>query len=184
MYQMNAFKQESVLSDMNVELPRSLLKVTYSDGDIITGKAKAPTLVKDQPTLKWDADPNEFYTVLFNDLDVPSRATPSMREFHHWCVVNVPGCDVDKGDVLTEFVGSGPAQGSGLHRYVFLVYKQEGKISCDEKKLTNNSGAGRVKYSVAAFAQKYNLGNPVAGNFYQAEYDDYVPILYKQLGMG
>ena len=31
------------------------------------------------------------------------------------------------------------------------------------------------------FAQKYALGNPVSGNFYLAEWDDYVPTLYKQL---
>lgn len=31
------------------------------------------------------------------------------------------------------------------------------------------------------FAKKYNLGNPIAGNFYQAQYDDYVPILHAQL---
>jgi hypothetical protein len=28
---------------------------------------------------------------------------------------------------------------------------------------------------------KYNLGNPVAGNFYLAEWDDYVPKLYQKL---
>lgn len=44
------------------------------------------------------------------------------------------------------------------------------------------SGDGRGQFSIRKFAAKYNLGQPVAGNFYQAEWDDYVPILYKQLG--
>lgn len=44
------------------------------------------------------------------------------------------------------------------------------------------SGDGRGKKSVKEFAQKHELGDPVAGNFFQAKYDDYVPILYKQLG--
>lgn len=44
------------------------------------------------------------------------------------------------------------------------------------------SAEKREKFSIAKFALKYNLGNPVAGNFYQAQYDDYVPLLYKQLG--
>ena len=30
-------------------------------------------------------------------------------------------------------------------------------------------------------AAKYDLGNPVAGNLFQAEWDDYVPKLYKKL---
>lgn len=44
------------------------------------------------------------------------------------------------------------------------------------------SAEKREKFSIAKFAVKYDLGNPVAGNFYQAQYDDYVPLLYKQLG--
>lgn len=31
-----------------------------------------------------------------------------------------------------------------------------------------------MKTSTRDFAVKYNLGNPIAGNFYQAQYDDYV----------
>lgn len=69
-----------------------------------------------------------------------------------------------------------------MHRYVFLVYKQSGKLEFEEQRLTNTSGDHRGKFSIAKFAKKYNLGNPVAGNFYQAKWDDYVPILYKQLG--
>lgn len=48
-------------------------------------------------------------------------------------------------------------------------------------KLHFRSAANREKTSAAAFAQKYNLGNPQFGNFYQAEYDSYVDILYEQL---
>lgn len=70
---------------------------------------------------------------------------------------------------------------SGLHRYVFLIYKQSGKLTFDEPRLTNRSGDNRGKFSISNFAKKYNLGNPVAGNFYQAQWDDYVPKLYEQL---
>lgn len=65
---------------------------------------------------------------------------------------------------------------------MFLVYEQPGLITPDEKKLTNRSAEGRAKFSIEAFAKKYGIGVPVAANFYQAAYDDYVPELYKQLG--
>ncbi|GLH03134.1 Putative phosphatidylethanolamine-binding protein [Gryllus bimaculatus] len=55
------------------------------------------------------------------DPDAPSRATPTNREFLHWLVGNVPGGDVARGEVLAEYVGSGPPLGTGLHRYVLLV---------------------------------------------------------------
>lgn len=97
-------------------------------------------------------------------------------------VGNIPGNNVSQGETLSAYVGSGPPEGTGLHRYVFLVYKQNAKLNFDEPRLTNTSGDNRGCFSIAKFAEKHNLGNPVAGNFYQAEWDDYVPLLYKQLG--
>lgn len=47
-----------------------------------------------------------------SDPDPPSRANPKFREWRHWCVVNIPGADVSKGDVLCEYVGSGPPKGT------------------------------------------------------------------------
>lgn len=71
---------------------------------------------------------------------------------------------------------------SGLHRYVFLVYKQSGKQDfVDVQRLTNRSGDNRGCFSIRSFAKKHNLGEPIAANCYQAEWDDYVPKLYEQL---
>lgn len=89
---------------------------------------------------------------------------------------------MNSGEVLSAYVGSGPPIGTGLHRYVFLIFKQPGKLTFDEPRLTNVSADNRGCFKIQKFAEKYNLGDPLYGNFYQAEYDDYVPILYKQLG--
>lgn len=43
------------------------------------------------------------------------------------------------------------------------------------------TAAGRPKFSAKKFAEKYNL-SLLAGNFYQAQYDDYVPTVHAQLG--
>jgi phosphatidylethanolamine-binding protein (PEBP) family uncharacterized protein len=138
--------------------------------------------VKDIPNISWTAESNSFYTLCMTDPDAPSRETPTYREWHHFLVGNIPGAEVAKGETLSAYVGSGPPEGTGLHRYVFLVYKQNGKLTFDEPRLTNTSADGRGCFSIKKFADKYNLGNPVAGNFYQAQWDDYVPELYKQLG--
>lgn len=147
------------------------------------GNVLTPTQVKDIPVeVSWPAEPSSLYTLCMTDPDAPSRLAPKFREWHHWLVVNIPGSSVAKGTTLSEYVGSGPPKGTGLHRYVFLVYKQPAALSPDEKRLTNRSGDGRGCFSIRNFAKKYNLGAPVAGNFYQAEWDDYVPKLYEQLG--
>ncbi len=55
--------------------------------------------MKNQPSVKWEADPNSFYTLLMTDPDAPSRAQPEFREWHHWLVVNIPGNNISEGDV-------------------------------------------------------------------------------------
>ena len=43
------------------------------------------------------------------------------------------------------------------------------------------STQGRASTKAADFTAKYNLGQPVAANMFQAEHDDYVPKLYEKL---
>ncbi|XP_066598716.1 protein D2-like isoform X2 [Prorops nasuta] len=177
-----ALKTHEVIPDVIDEIPASVLDVTYSGNlTVEIGKELTPTQVKDPPNVKWDADANTFYTLCMTDPDAPSRKEPKFREWHHWLVGNIPGSDILKGDVLSAYIGSGPPEGSGLHRYVFILYKQPKKLNFDEKRLTNRSSANRAQFSIRKFAAKHNLGNPIAGNMYQAQFDSYVPKLYAQL---
>ncbi|XP_016970322.2 protein D3 [Drosophila rhopaloa] len=176
------FITHQVVPDVIPEPPNQLLKVTYSNNLVAKdGVELTPTQVKDQPTVEWDAQPGEFYTLIMTDPDAPSRAEPKFREFKHWVLVNIAGNDLASGEAIAEYIGSGPPQGTGLHRYVFLLYKQSGKLEFDEERVSNKSRKDRPKFNAAKFAKKHQLGNPIAGTFYQAQYDDYVPKLHQQL---
>ena len=50
---------------------------------------------------------------VFQDPDAPSRRDPKFREWHHWLVGNIPGDKINEGEVLSEYVGSGPPKGTG-----------------------------------------------------------------------
>lgn len=177
-----SFAKHEVVPDVIACAPSELLSVRYPSGvEVSEGNVLTPTQVQCEPTLSWNADAAAYYTVCMTDPDAPSRKEATYREWHHWLVGNVPGSDIAKGEVLSAYVGSGPPPGTGLHRYVFLIFKQQGKLNFDEPRLPNDDGDGRGCFKIAAFAKKYNLGDPQAGNFYQAEYDDYVPKLYEQL---
>jgi len=179
------FKKHAIVPDVITKPPEKRLKIVFENGvEANLGNILTPTQVKNPPkTISFEADSNSLYTLVKTDPDAPSRNDPKFREWHHWLVVNIPGNDVNKGEILSAYIGSGPPQGSGLHRYVYLIYKQQGKINdAEHGNLPNTSGENRGKWKVSKFAQKHNLGDPVAGNFFQAEWDDYVPKLYKQLG--
>ena len=70
---------------------------------------------------------------------------------------------------------------SGLHGYCLFVFKQPGKIKVDMKKIEKYSLLPRRSFKTQAFAEKHNLGTALAGNFFLAEYDDYVPILQRPI---
>ncbi|KAL5020294.1 hypothetical protein ScPMuIL_003186 [Solemya velum] len=177
------FREHGVVSDVVDSAPTSELELTWKDGKAEFGNVLTPTQVQSPPTVKFSAEDQSFYTLIMNDPDAPSRKDPKFGEWHHWLVVNIPGGDVTKGEVMSEYVGSGPPKDTGLHRYVFLLYKQTGGKMVFEglPKRTNRSPEGRAKHSVRQFTNQYSLGSPVAGNFYQAEFDEYVPKLMDQL---
>ena len=109
------------------------MQITYASGAVVDlGKELTPTQVKDLPEVSWNAEPGALYTLLFTDPDAPSRETPTLGEVCHWLVINIPGSKVAKGQTVAEYIGSGPPEGSGMHRYIFLIFKQAGKIETDQ----------------------------------------------------
>lgn len=132
-----SFKKHEIVPDVIEIAPQETLQVLYpGELSVDEGNELTPTQVKEKPTLNWTSKDDEFYTLIMTDPYAPSRKEPVSREWHHWLVVNIPGGHVDMGQVLSDYVGSGPPQGTGLHRYVFLLYKQNGKITPTETVLS------------------------------------------------
>jgi len=179
----SAMEIYGIVPDVIDVAPANIITVEYDSGvSVAEGKELTPTQVKNHPIkIEWPVEEGAFYTLCMLDPDAPSRAEPTLREVHHWMVTNIPGNNISKGEVLTAYIGSGAPEGTGLHRYIFLAYKQPGKLSFDEPLVSNRSRSNRLNLSIRKFAEKYNLGQPTAGNFFQAQWDEYVPELHAQL---
>ncbi|XP_017082727.1 protein D3 [Drosophila eugracilis] len=177
---------DDIVPDVLDAVPAETIKVTYGDGlQVKQGNELTPTQVKDQPIVDWSGleGKSNLVTLLMVDPDAPTRQDPKFREILHWAVVNIPGSNVDPsgGYPLAAYVGSGPPEGTGLHRYIFLLYRQENKIE-ETPSISNTTRAGRLNFNAREFAAKHGLGEPIAANYYQAQYDDYVPIRNKAFG--
>lgn len=81
---------------------------------------------------------------------------------------NISGCNVEHGDVIAKYFGSGPPKYTGSHRYVFLLYKHVEKVDFGNPRVTRKD---RIRFSVEKFGEQYKLGSPVAGNFYVSQWD-------------
>ncbi|KAL3107322.1 hypothetical protein niasHT_017405 [Heterodera trifolii] len=163
-----AFVANEIVPDVESQAPKKLVTVEYAGGLCAKlGNELAPQNLTNAPKLWWDADKRKKYTVAMTDPDAPSREDPNIREWLHWLIVNVPGTDLAQGDELIDYMGPAPPQGTGFHRYTFLVYAQK------EGTLVNVSQtpAERASFHTREFAKEINAGPPLAGNFFNAQYD-------------
>ena len=103
--------------------------------------------MKSQPNVHWDSEPDSFYTLLMVDPDAPTRQSPKFKEWMHWMVVNIPGNNVSQGEEKVGYVGAGPPKDTGLHRYVFMVFKQPHRMDFhDVHVITSITGKHREKF--------------------------------------
>ncbi|EFA03423.1 protein D3 [Tribolium castaneum] len=164
--------------------PSAKITITYPGGRTVEfGKELKPEEVKDEPQVCWDAAPDKYYTLLMFDPDAPSRMEPKIADVKHWLVVNIQGCEVKTGEVIAEYMGSGAPQGTGLHRYIFLVFEQKGKMQFKEPKSGKLDKEHRISWSMRKFRRENELGEAYAGNYFVAQWSPFVDEWRKQWEM-
>lgn len=144
-------------------------------------------VIPPQPYVYWPVKckcrGSDLYTLIMFDPDVTSRENPDVGAVRHWIVGNIEGNNIDTGDVIVEYIGSLPGKGTGLHRYIFLLFKQSKHIRFNETYVPLINTSNRYHFSIRDFIKKYELGEPVSGNFYEAEYDDTEENIIKDFGI-
>lgn len=80
--------------------------------------------MKDPPHVSWGAENGTYYTLLMTGCDEPTHENPKLRDLRVWLVMNIFELDVESGDDVAEYMSIVPKKGTGLHRYVFRLYKQ------------------------------------------------------------
>merc|ERR1719374_115078 len=163
----------TVPSDLGV-VPDQPLRVSFGNIDVTPNDRLEQSQMRSEPTVSWRAEPGALYTLILEDQDV--TLPRGSFKYAHWMVSNIQGSDVSTGDVNIPYVPSGPFEMKNnntevdmsldyTHRYVFLVYKQPGRINADE---SVPEGCSRVVvFDHDALQAKYNLQGPEAGNFYR-----------------
>lgn len=174
-------EMHGILADVIPKAPRQLAEVIYPDNvAVLPGMELSPTEVKDRPSVTWDCHADTFHLLCMLDPDAPSRCNPTMREWHHWMIGNIPECKIEEGTVYTDYIGPAPPENTGLHRYIFLVYKQKEPIYFKFQRQDNKTVSRRGNFSIFEITKKHGLGDPIAGNFFHARWNELVPNIYKQ----
>ncbi|KAM7282477.1 protein D1-like [Ixodes scapularis] len=164
----NPLVKYRVVPDVISEVPQGVANVKYGDGTAVCmGNTISPQITSNKPTVSFEAqDALPPYTLVMVDPDAPSASEPTYRSYLHWVVVNAPSSDgFGEGEEAVQYIGPAPPQGSGPHRYVFLVVAQNGRnISKSDV-----SYSDRKSFNFEMFLQNNSLPQPLAANFFFSE---------------
>ncbi|GAB0087835.1 hypothetical protein DMENIID0001_021890 [Sergentomyia squamirostris] len=177
------FRAAQIVPNVIPEAPGRQLEVVYEGFNRVSlGEEIFPRAVRSSPTivkcLLCGINPLAFYTLVMINPDAPRRDNPFEANWLHFLTVNVPGhrfaFGLHMGEVIAEYVGAGPADGTGFHRYIFLLYQQpNGRTLFDEPRIPANNASLRRNFALNLFVTRYRL-HLVAGNFFQSTYDSSV----------
>jgi phosphatidylethanolamine-binding protein (PEBP) family uncharacterized protein len=83
--------------------------------------------------IQWNANGDKLYTVIIYDNDAPYPDNNYLSPFIHLLEVNIPGDDMNSGDVMVRYMPPNPPTGSGPHNYTIAVYEQRYHLRFDSK---------------------------------------------------
>lgn len=108
------------------------MQVNFPHFIVNLGNIASASQVKEIPELQWQCDPNAYYTLLVSNPTPLGQDTELGSEAQLWRIGNVKDCDVNKGQTLSDYIPAWPLKGTGLHRFVYLLFKQKSKIFFEE----------------------------------------------------
>ncbi|XP_021827034.1 CEN-like protein 1 [Prunus avium] len=140
------------------------MKVVYNPNrQVANGHELMPSVISAKPRVEIGGeDMRAAYTLIMTDPDFPSPSDPYLREHLHWMVTDIPGTtDASFGRENMEYESPRPVV--GIHRYVFLLFKQM------RGRETVRGPACRDNFNTRTFSQENGLGLPVAAVYFNAQ---------------
>lgn len=167
-------------------VPSVPLKIHYSTEEefflpVYYGNMLSPSEAAAPPEVAYEAEHGSLWTLLLTNPDGHLRDADS--EYVHWLVGNIPGNQVLSGDEICHYFPPFPAKGTGFHRHVFILFKQEGPVDYRDDLRPNPCHSLKQRtFKTIDFCRKYEDSLTPAGvAFFQCKWEDSVTQVYHQL---
>jgi large subunit ribosomal protein L38 len=122
------------------------------------------------PLVSWPGPDTALWTLAMVGPD--SHLSQPDAEVLHWLVGNVRGSDLATGDTLASYLQPHPPFGTGYHRFVFLLFRQEGPVELEQERRTGHADLAERTFSTLEFYRRLQDQLTPAGlAFCQADYD-------------
>ncbi|XP_044500241.1 protein HEADING DATE 3A-like [Mangifera indica] len=153
-----------VVGDVVDNFTKSIaLTVSYGHKlDVYNGVEFKPSQVTKQPKVSiGGSDFRNLYTLVMVDPDAPSPSDPTLKEYLHWLVIDIPETrEATYGNEVVSYESPKPTV--GIHRFAFVLFRQPGIQPV-------YAPGWRQNFITRDFAELYNLGSPVAAVFFNCQ---------------
>jgi hypothetical protein len=184
--------------DPSVPLPLGTiaLEIVYEDEHMCEdGELMLPARTAHEPEVSYTPHPISvdargapecgMYTLMLVDPDAPSRIHHEMRENVKWAVMNIPQERVTEGEYVLTYQTPAPAYASGLHRYIFCLYKQKrpftpAELHTAREHFSKRSGIHTYEWVRSQQDALHNI--PVGVEAFLSEWDASVDEMHRALG--
>ncbi|CAB4253316.1 similar to Saccharomyces cerevisiae YLR179C Protein of unknown function with similarity to Tfs1p [Maudiozyma barnettii] len=186
-----ALQKEDIVGDLfparatsSTFIPEGSLLVDYSTPNttVSLGNVLPTETTQDAPTFFYkpfdNVDTSSLYTLVMTDPDAPSRTDKKFSEYCHYVVTDIKFTNANEGGAIVpgqdnvelhSYIGPGPPKGTGLHRYIFLLLKQDSSVkNFSEVKERFNWGYGVPGVGIERWGNENNL-KLIAANYFLAE---------------
>ncbi|CAH0547338.1 unnamed protein product [Brassicogethes aeneus] len=165
--------------------PTVPLNVSYTQGDIehpvFFGNTIKPKDAQSKPEISYESDSKTLWSLILTNPD--GHFTEHNKEYVHWFLGNIPGNKISSGETLIDYLQPFPPKGTGFHRLVFVLYKQNQKIDfTNYKKNGKCLNLSERTFSTYEFYKKFQDDLTPAGlAFFQSDWDSSLKEFYHNI---
>jgi large subunit ribosomal protein L38 len=166
--------------------PRVPLDIKYKiTGDsfspVYHGNYLKPSEAKEAPTVSFDPNfsfdgrepkskENSLWTLVMTNPDGHFNQEDS--EYVHWMVANIPNNDIGKGETIVPYLQPFPPKGTGFHRHIFILYKQDQKIDLNQYRVDDSKDLDKRTFKTLDFYRNLqDVITPAGLAFFQSDWD-------------
>ncbi|KAI9502698.1 hypothetical protein GGI25_003552 [Coemansia spiralis] len=144
--------------------PEFSITLKYNNRVVEPGQLLLVNETQYEPTVEFDAEPNQVFAVTIVDPDSPSRAKHGYRSYRHFLAANLDAVPTNPSDILTTYQPPNPSFMSGPHRYLALVFRQPRRLKFAKEDVPET----RVRFDPLEWARSFNM-KPVAAHFFTVQ---------------
>jgi phosphatidylethanolamine-binding protein (PEBP) family uncharacterized protein len=102
----------------------------FYNQEVVKNQEFTKNQVTRPPNVRFQGEPGVLYTLILHDPDAPSAKIQG-ASWLHFLAINLESGNLMSGNLIMPYAPPAPPPGSGVHRYLFELYKQPDVFSLE-----------------------------------------------------